>query len=83
MPASEYADYLEFAFRVAVAAGAAILPHFRRSIDVEDKGGKADYDPVTEADRLAEAFIRGAIEQAYPTHGISAKSTGARRAHRS
>ena len=63
MPASEYADYLEFACAVAIAAGAGILPHFRRSIDVEDKGGKADYDPVTEADRLAEAFIRGAIEQ--------------------
>ncbi|TMH69885.1 MAG: histidinol-phosphatase [Betaproteobacteria bacterium] len=76
MPASEYADYLEFAFRVAVAAGAAILPHFRRSIDVEDKGGKADYDPVTEADRLAEAFIRGAIEQAYPTHGIFGEEHG-------
>ena len=48
MPVSEYADYLEFACAVAIAAGAKILPHFRRSIDIEDKGGKADYDPVTD-----------------------------------
>jgi histidinol phosphatase-like enzyme (inositol monophosphatase family) len=76
MPASEYADYLEFACAVAIAAGAVILPHFRQSIDVEDKGGKEDYDPVTEADRSAEAFIRGAIEQAYPTHGIFGEEHG-------
>ena len=76
MSASEYADYLEFACSVATAAGAAILPHFRQSIDVEDKGGKADYDPVTQADRLAEAFIRGAIEQAYPAHGIFGEEHG-------
>ena len=76
MPASEYADYLEFACRVAAAAGAAILPHFRQSIDVEDKGGKADYDPVTEADRLAEAVIRAEIGRVYPTHGIFGEEHG-------
>ena len=35
-----------------------ILPHFRAAIDVEDKGGARGYDPVTEADRAAEAVIR-------------------------
>jgi len=76
MPASDYNEYLEFASRVASAAGAAILPHFRRSIAVEDKGGKADYDPVTEADRSAESVIRREIQRAYPTHGIFGEEHG-------
>jgi hypothetical protein len=40
-------DYLEFAHRLALAAGEAILPHFRVALDVEDKGGNQGYDPVT------------------------------------
>jgi histidinol phosphatase-like enzyme (inositol monophosphatase family) len=76
MSASEYADYLEFACTVAVAAGAAILPHFRQSIDVEDKGGVDGYDPVTEADRNAEVVIRAEIERVYPTHGIFGEEHG-------
>ena len=76
MPAFGYEEYLEFAGRVAVAAGAAILPHFRQSIAVEDKGGKADYDPVTEADRSAESVIRSEIQRSYPTHGIFGEEHG-------
>ena len=76
MPASDYNEYLEFACRVASAAGAAILPHFRQSIAVEDKGGKADYDPVTEADRSAESVIRREIQRTYPTHGILGEEQG-------
>ena len=76
MTASESAEYLEFACRVAFAAGTAILPHFRRSIAVEDKGGKKDYDPVTEADRRAESFIRTEILRVYPTHGIFGEEHG-------
>ena len=34
-------DFVEFAVRVAAAAGDAILPHFRETIAVEDKGGVA------------------------------------------
>jgi myo-inositol-1(or 4)-monophosphatase len=76
IPQSECAKYLEFACRIAAAAGAAILPHFRQSIAVEDKGGKKDYDPVTEADRSAESVIRSAIERTYPTHGIFGEEHG-------
>ena len=79
MQASDYAEYLEFACCVAGAAGAAILPHFRRPIAVLDKGGKSDYDPVTEADRGAESVIRAAIERTYPTHGIFGEELGRKR----
>ena len=58
--------YLEFAYRMALAAGEAILPHFREVIDVEDKRNKHGYDPVTIADRAAEDVIRAEISARYP-----------------
>jgi len=69
-------DFLEFAVRVAARAGEAILPHFRETIAVEDKGGAGGYDPVTEADRAAEAVIRDEIARAYPDHGIVGEEHG-------
>jgi histidinol phosphatase-like enzyme (inositol monophosphatase family) len=74
--ARSYADYLEFACRLAQAAGAAILPHFRETIAVEDKGGEDGYDPVTTADRAAEATIRAGIARAFPEHGILGEEHG-------
>jgi myo-inositol-1(or 4)-monophosphatase len=71
-----YADYLEFACGLAVAAGEAILPHFREPIAVEDKGGARGYDPVTAADRAAETVIRAGIAQAFPDHGILGEEHG-------
>jgi myo-inositol-1(or 4)-monophosphatase len=68
--------FATFALQAAVAAGDAILPHFRASIDVDDKGGARGYDPVTEADRAAEAMIRAAIERRYPDHGIHGEEHG-------
>src|SRR5436190_1303115 len=70
MTPEERDAFVDFAVTAAAAAGAAILPHFRASITVTDKGGARGYDPVTEADRAAESVIRTAIAQAYPTHGI-------------
>ena len=69
-------DYLEFAWRTAVAAGEAILPHFRQSIDVDNKDRAGGFDPVTVADRAAETAIRSAIAKAYPTHGLSGEEHG-------
>lgn len=69
------ADYLEFAYRTALAAGEVALPHFRVPIAVDDKGGRG-YDPVTAADRDAEAVIRAAIAKAYPDHGIRGEEHG-------
>jgi myo-inositol-1(or 4)-monophosphatase len=65
-----------FALAAAEAAGAAILPHFRVAIDVEDKGGTRGYDPVTEADRAAEAVIRASIVERFPDHGIEGEEHG-------
>ena len=79
-PAHESRDaerYLEFACRMALAAGAAILPHFREIIAVEDKRNFMGYDPVTVADHAAEDVIRAAIKRAYPDHGIHGEEHGA------
>lgn len=76
MTAAASAPFLEFAYRMAVAAGEAILPHFRVAIDVEDKGGARGYDPVTVADRAAEAVIRAEVARAHPDHGIRGEEHG-------
>ncbi len=76
MTPHEANEYAEFACRMAQAAGAAILPHFREIIAVEDKRNFMGYDPVTVADRAAEDVIRAAIRASHPTHGIHGEEHG-------
>ncbi len=73
---SELAPFAEFGLGLARAAGAAILPHFRETIDVTDKGGARGYDPVTVADRDAEDVIRTAIAREHPDHGVRGEEHG-------
>ena len=72
----------DVAMELARAAGAAILPLFRADHGLEDKGaakGQA-FDPVTAADRDAEAAIRQAIAQRFPEHGVLGEEYGEDRA---
>ena len=70
-------DRLEaFAHRLADASGAAILPFFRTALAVDDKPGRAHYDPVTEGDRAGERAIRALIEAEFPGHGILGEEYG-------
>jgi histidinol phosphatase-like enzyme (inositol monophosphatase family) len=65
-------------------SAAAILPLFRADHGLEDKGaGKnlprdshAAFDPVTQADRGAEAAIRSLIAERYPEHGVIGEEYG-------
>jgi fructose-1,6-bisphosphatase/inositol monophosphatase family enzyme len=57
------------------ASSEAILPLFRADHGLTDKGGKNQnglefFDPVTEADKGAEAAIRRLILERYPEHGV-------------
>lgn len=70
------AEIAEFAYATALAAGQAILPHFRRAIDIENKDRVGGYDPVTIADRAAETVIRASIASAYPSHGVFGEEQG-------
>ncbi|MBN8986120.1 MAG: histidinol-phosphatase, partial [Rhizobiales bacterium] len=63
-------DFTAFIDRLATASGETILPFFRTSLGIEDKKSKQGFDPVTEADRGAEAVMRRMIKASFPQHGI-------------
>lgn len=69
MTARNIEDDLAFAHRLADAAGAAILPHFRRRPAVENKAGDG-FDPVTIADRASEQAMRDLISIERPDDGV-------------
>ena len=64
-----------FAQQLAVAAGQAILPHFRKNAPIDVKEHES-WDPVTEGDRAGERAIRTMIEQHFPEHGIIGEEYG-------
>jgi myo-inositol-1(or 4)-monophosphatase len=68
-------DFSQFVNELANLSGQAILPFFRTAIAPENKGG-ASFDPVTEADRAAEAVMRQLIKRTFPGHGIVGEEFG-------
>ena len=74
-PMTEFED---FAVELARAAADVTLPLFRTGCDAENKGGDA-FDPVTEADRGAEAAMRRLIGERFPEHGVVGEEYGADR----
>jgi myo-inositol-1(or 4)-monophosphatase len=70
-------DFKAFIGRLATASGETILPFFRTSLlSIEDKSSNRDFDPVTEADRAAEAVMRRLIKANFPQHGIVGEEFG-------
>ena len=69
-------EFVEFAVHLADLAGEQILPRFRVAIGLENKSKDGGYDPVTVADREAEAAIRREIRRVYPDHGILGEEHG-------
>jgi myo-inositol-1(or 4)-monophosphatase len=69
-------DFAAFVDQLATASGDAILPFFRTSLGVEDKGSAAGFDPVTAADRAAENAMRALIKRNFPAHGIVGEEYG-------
>ena len=59
-------DFEAFVDDLATLSGTAIMPFFRTALGVEDKSGGGSFDPVTEADRAAEAAIRHKIRGTLP-----------------
>jgi len=68
-------DFSNFVDRLAQISGETILPFFRTSLEIENKkpGG---FDPVTAADRAAEAKMREEISNNFPEHGILGEEFG-------
>ena len=69
-------DFAAFVERLAQVSGEVILPFFRSAIRTEDKSLGGVFDPVTEADRGAEAAMRRLIAQTFPTHGVIGEEYG-------
>lgn len=66
-------DELDFARRVSQEAGRIILGYFGQDLKVDMKGWA---DPVTAADRAAEAYIRSEMARHYPEDGIHGEEEG-------
>ncbi len=64
-------NFRSFALELAAAAREQTLGRFARGCEAQDKGGGADFDPVTDADREAERAMRALIEARHPDHGIA------------
>jgi histidinol phosphatase-like enzyme (inositol monophosphatase family) len=58
------------------ASAEVILPLFRAENGLEDKGGPGAFDPVTAADRGAEAAIRRMIGDYFADHGVIGEEYG-------
>jgi len=69
-------EYELFAVELAREAARVSLPWFRGECEAFDKGGPGAFDPVTRADREAEAAIRRLIAARYPTHGVVGEEYG-------
>jgi len=72
-------DFKAFIGRLATSSGETILPFFRTSLLVDNKSASQDFDPVTEADRAAEAVMRRLIKANFPQHGIVGEEFGSER----
>jgi histidinol-phosphatase len=69
-------ELMIFARSTAEQAGERANRYFRRPLAIEDKDSVEYFDPVTEADREVETFIRKAIESSFPKHGIIGEEHG-------
>ena len=76
--ARDRAVFVDAAIEFARAAGDVILPHFRNDPAVHNKLADGGYDPVTVADKAAEAVIRDGIARRFPTHSIYGEEFGHR-----
>ena len=69
-------DFVPFVERLAKLSGETIMPFFRATFAMEDKSGGGVFDPVTEADRAAEAVMRRLIGEVFPSHGVIGEEFG-------
>lgn len=73
---SELEALTSFACELADAAAAVILPYFKTPVPVDHKPGRGSFDPVTIADRSAEAAMRKLISERFPQHGVLGEEYG-------
>jgi 3'(2'), 5'-bisphosphate nucleotidase len=70
-----YDRELRIALELAREAGAAILDFYEGPLDIEQKAGADDREPVTQADKLANEIIVSRLRQEFPADGILAEES--------
>lgn len=73
VPEKLYAQYLDFANKLADASGKILCRSFKAPVNITQK---ADLTPVTQADTEVEGQIRSLIEEKFPEHGIIGEEFG-------
>jgi myo-inositol-1(or 4)-monophosphatase len=63
-------DFGAFVDELAAVSGETIKPFFRSALGIENKSKSGGFDPVTAADRAAEAAMRALIKRTFPEHGV-------------
>jgi myo-inositol-1(or 4)-monophosphatase len=76
IPHELLAEFVQMAHAMANKSGVAILKHFRKTLEINDKTSVFGFDPVTIADREGEQVIRAMITEQYPEHGIVGEEFG-------
>lgn len=66
----------DFILRLNAEAAQVILPLFRADHGLENKADHGAFDPVTAADKGAEAAIRQLISKTFPDHGVIGEEYG-------
>src|SRR5262249_12048088 len=69
-------DFSAFVDELATISGETIRPFFRSALGIENKSRSGGFDPVTAADRAAEAAMRALIKRTFPEHGIVGEEFG-------
>ena len=72
----QVAEALSFACEAATQAGAIALSYFRRALNVDNKLDDGRFDPVTQADREVESFLRDELGSRFPEFGIIGEEEG-------
>lgn len=75
-PAPEFAARVKIAEALADLAAAVTLSLFRQHGETIDKAGPGAFDPVTKADRDAEAVMRDFLERELPDDAIDGEEFG-------
>jgi 3'(2'), 5'-bisphosphate nucleotidase len=70
-----YDHELHVALELAREASAAILNFYHRPLQIEQKSSAEDFEPVTEADRVANELIVQRLTDEFPNDGILAEES--------
>lgn len=75
MVTESYAREMSVAVELAREAGAAILSFYEGPLEIEQKFGADDREPVTQADKVANEIIVARIQREFPDDGILAEES--------